>query len=88
MVEICLKMVEYAQFKFNHHFWSDFVNLVEIRPMVGFLCADPDEIRPVWKHFDQIWRKFDQKWWSNLNYAYSTVFQRISAILAENKITV
>jgi hypothetical protein len=56
--------------------------------MAGFLCADLDEIQPVWKHFDQLWRKFDLKWRSNFNCAYSTVFERISAILAGKNITV
>jgi hypothetical protein len=28
----------------------------EIRPMVGFLCADLSEIQPVWKDFGQFWR--------------------------------
>jgi hypothetical protein len=30
--------------------------LAEIRPMVGFLCADLGEIRPVWKDFGHFWR--------------------------------
>jgi hypothetical protein len=51
------------------------------------MCTAAAKIRPVWKYFDQLWRKFDQKWWSNLNCAYSIVFERISAILAENEIT-
>jgi hypothetical protein len=34
--------------------------LAEIRPMIGFLCADLGEIQPVWKIFGQFWRKFSQ----------------------------
>jgi hypothetical protein len=63
LVEIRLKTVERAQLNFRHGFWSNIVQvgrnfskLAEIRPMVGFFCADLGEIRPVWKNFDQLVR--------------------------------
>jgi hypothetical protein len=53
MAEIHLKMVEYAQLKFEHLFWSNFVQFGRDSIHGWFVCADSGEIRPVWKHFDQ-----------------------------------
>jgi hypothetical protein len=53
MGEIHLKMVEYAQFKFDYLFWSNFVQFGRNSMNGWFLCADLGEIGPVWKHFDQ-----------------------------------
>jgi hypothetical protein len=53
MAEIHLKMVVYAQFKFDHLFWSNFVQFGRILIHGWFVCADSGEILPVWKHFDQ-----------------------------------
>jgi hypothetical protein len=55
--------------------------------MAGFLHADLDKIRPIWKHFGQIWLKLYQKWWSNV-IARLTVIKKISANFVENGITV
>jgi hypothetical protein len=65
VAEIRLNMVEYAQFKIDHHFWSNFVQFG-------------------WTHG---WFSTNVGVWSNLNCVYSTVFEPISTILAENKIT-
>jgi hypothetical protein len=52
MAEIHLKLVEYAQFKFAHLFWSNFVQFGRNSIHGWFVCADSGEIPPVWKHFD------------------------------------
>jgi hypothetical protein len=81
MAEIRSKTVEYAQFKFDHHFWSNFrqnwskcfqtglilAETAHKKPAMGRISAKLNEIRPI---------------------AYSTIFKQILAILAENKITV
>jgi hypothetical protein len=38
---------------FRHDFGRILSKLAEIRPMVGFFCAEFGEIRPVWKIFGQ-----------------------------------
>jgi hypothetical protein len=53
MAEIRLKMVEYAQLKFDHLFWSNFVQFGRNLIHGWFVCADSGDIRPVWKHFDE-----------------------------------
>jgi hypothetical protein len=52
MAEIHLKMVEYAQFKFYHFFWSNFVQFGRNSIHGWFVCADSG-LETVWKHFDQ-----------------------------------
>jgi hypothetical protein len=47
MAEIRLKMVEYAQFKFDHRFWSNFVQFGRNSIHGWFVCADSGEIQPV-----------------------------------------
>jgi hypothetical protein len=44
MAEIHLKMVEYAQFKFDHLFWSNFVQFDRNSIHGWFVCADSGEI--------------------------------------------
>jgi hypothetical protein len=51
-----LKTVERAQLNFHHDFGRILSKLAEIRPMIGFFCADLGEIQPVWKNFDQLGR--------------------------------
>jgi hypothetical protein len=56
LAEIHLKTVERAQLNFRHNFGRISSKLEEIRPMVGFFCADLGEIRPVWKKIGQLGR--------------------------------
>jgi hypothetical protein len=57
LAEICLKMVECAQFNFHHQFWSYIVEVGQNSTHGWFLCANLGEIQPVWKVFGQIrWR--------------------------------
>jgi hypothetical protein len=54
MVEFHLKMVEYAQFKFDHLFGRISFNLVEIRTMAGLFAL----IRVKFDQFGNISTKF------------------------------
>jgi hypothetical protein len=49
-----LKMVEYAQFKFDHLFCSNFIQFGRNSIHGWFVCTDSGEILPVLNHFDQI----------------------------------
>jgi hypothetical protein len=56
LTEIRLKTIERAQLNFRHDFSRISSKLAEIRPLVGFFCADLGEIRPVWKKIGQLGR--------------------------------
>jgi hypothetical protein len=56
LAEIHLKTVERAQLNIRHDFGRISSKLAEIRPIVGFFCADLGEIRPVWKIVGQLER--------------------------------
>jgi hypothetical protein len=47
MAEIRLRTVERAQLKFRHDFGRISSKVAEIRPMVGFFCANLGEMRPI-----------------------------------------
>jgi hypothetical protein len=86
MAKIHLKMVEYAQFRFDHHFWSNLRLNWSKCFQTGRISSELAQTNQPWIEFWPNWTKFDQKRWSNLNCAYSTIFKCIRPFWRKSKL--